>query len=230
VLLFLKKLTQKTVDVSATRYGRKYEESAILSYVNHQRAHGVMVSVQPCGMNVDESSPWLAASPDGIILDPTQSADSQKGCLELKCPNLCEKSLILDLSRINSTFCLKEKNGKMQLSSTHAYYYQIQTEMHVTRLPWCDFVVWSPKEDIFLERVYYDKAFMDDTMANAQAFYFKKYLPSIISCMIIAPTASSFIDLSMTKPAPSVATVKSAPLVISPVTTSIIIIIIIINK
>ena len=108
MLLFFR----KTVDVSATRYGRQHEESAILSYVNHQRAHGVMVSVQPCGMNVDESSPWLAASPDGIILDPTQSADSQKGCLEVKCPILCEKSLILDLSRNNSTFCLKEKNGR----------------------------------------------------------------------------------------------------------------------
>ena len=41
-------------------------------------ARGVMVSVQPCGLHVDSSSPWLAASPDGIVLDPSQSANNQK--------------------------------------------------------------------------------------------------------------------------------------------------------
>lgn len=55
-----KKLTQKTIDVSATRYGRQHEKSAISSYVNYQRARGVMVSVQSCGLRVDVSAPWLA--------------------------------------------------------------------------------------------------------------------------------------------------------------------------
>ena len=149
-----KKLAQKSIDVSATRYGQQHEQSAIASYVNHHRACGVMVCVQPCGLHVDSSSPWLAASPDRIVLDPSQSAYNQKGCLEVKCPILCETSLISDVSRSNSTFCLKDKNGEMQLSTTHAYYYQVQTEMHVTRVQWCDFVVWSPIDDTFVQRVY----------------------------------------------------------------------------
>ena len=59
-----------------TRYGRQHEKSAIASYVNNHRAHGVIV--QPCGLCVDASDPWLAASPDGIVMDPTQCTDKQR--------------------------------------------------------------------------------------------------------------------------------------------------------
>jgi len=34
------------------------------------------------------------------------------------------------------------------------------------------------------------ESFMDSAIAKAQAFYFEKYLPSVISCMIIKPNAS----------------------------------------
>ena len=218
----MKKLSQKSIDVSATRYGRQHEKSAIASYVNHHRACGVTVSVQPCGLPVDESSPWLAASPDGIVLDPTQSGDNQNGCLEVKCPILCQKSLISDVCRKSSSFCLKEENGEIRLSTTHAYYYQIQTEMHVTRLQWCDFVVWSPIEDTFVQRVYYNKPFMENIIAKVQAFYFEKYLPSIIPYMIVTPSDSGLITV---KPVPTIPptvkptsnvppTVKPAPTVL----------------
>ena len=208
----MKKLSQESIDVSARRYGRQHEKSAIASYVNHHRARGVTVSVQPCGLHVDESSPWLAASPDGIVLDPTQSGDNQKGCLEVKCPILCQKSLISDVYRKSSPFCLKEENGEIQLSTTHAYYYQIQTEMHVIRLQWCDFVVWSPIEDTFVQRVYYNKPFMENIIAKAQAFYFEKYLPSIIPYMIATTSDSGLITV---KPVPTIPpTVKPASTVL----------------
>ena len=91
-----------------------------------------------CGLIVDASAPWLAASPDGIVLDPTQS-EHKKGCLEVKCPFTCEKMTILDACRQVKAFCLIEKNGKMYLSESHGYFYQVQTQMHVTNLKWCDF-------------------------------------------------------------------------------------------
>ena len=78
-----KKLVYKPVDVISTRYGKRHERSAIASYCNYHKARGVMISVHPCGLYVDVSIPWLAASPDGNVLDPTQRADRQKGCLEV---------------------------------------------------------------------------------------------------------------------------------------------------
>ena len=89
----------------STRYGKRREKSAIVSYCNYHKAHGVMISVHPCGLYVDVLIPWLAASLDGIVLDPTQHADRQKGCLEVKCPILCERSLMLDVCK-NALFCL----------------------------------------------------------------------------------------------------------------------------
>ena len=213
-----KKLAHKPVDMISTRYGKRREKSAIVSYCNYHKAHGVMISVHLCGLYVDVLIPWLAASLDGIVLDPTQHADRQKGCLEVKCPILCERSLMLDVCKKCFVLSLKEKrrDGIVQytlllLSNTD--------EMHVTKLSWGDFVVWSPLEDPFVQRVYYNKSFMEMAISRAQAFYFKKYLPSVISCMIITPTKSlghsTFVSLvepsttlSSIKPSIAVSSVK----------------------
>ena len=63
----------------------------------------------------------------------------------------------------------------------------IQTEIHVTRLAWCDFGLWSPIENLYAQRVNYDQTFMETAISRAQAFYFVKYLPLVIPCMIITP-------------------------------------------
>ena len=48
---------------------------------------------------------WLAASPDAIVVDPTQ--DHQKrGCLEVKCPYACEKILFAAACKEVPGFCL----------------------------------------------------------------------------------------------------------------------------
>ena len=108
----LKKLAQKPIDVIATRYGKQHEKSAIASYVSYHRTRGVMINVQPCGLYVDPSLPWLAASPDGIVLDPTQCADKHKGCLEVKCPISCEKSLMLDVCKRMLCFALRRRTER----------------------------------------------------------------------------------------------------------------------
>ena len=89
-------------------------------------------------MDMDSLEPWLAASPDGISSEPSQCAMYSKGCLEVKCPFLCKQKFIADVCREKASFCIEEKNDKMYLSTSHS---QIQTQMHVTKIPWCNFVV-----------------------------------------------------------------------------------------
>ena len=74
----------------------------------------------------------------------------------------------------------------MHLLISHSYYYQIQTQMHVTKLPWCNFVVWSSVDDLFVERVHYDSEFMKEIISKARSFYFNIYLLSIVPCVIIS--------------------------------------------
>ena len=128
--------------------------------------------------NVDVSCPWLAASPDGIVMDPMLSTDKQKGCLEVKCPTLCE---VVDLSCLQKKLVVlspKKKNWRNAVVNHTLLLLSNATEMHITRL---QFIVWSPIEDAFVQRVYYNKSFMENIIATAQAFYFEKQLPSVIS-------------------------------------------------
>jgi len=179
-----KKLVSRPINTPAIRYGQQNETIAVRSYVNHQNKRGINIQVNSCGLYIDPSVPWLAASPDAIVLDPTQQQQN-KGCLEVKCPFSCEKVLFEAACKSISGFCLVLNNGEMSLSRTHAYYYQVQTQMHVTRLPWCDFVVWSPIQDVFIERVLYDPAFITPAISKAENFYFNKFLPSALPYFVV---------------------------------------------
>ena len=63
--------------------------------------------------------------------------------------------------------------------------------MHVTKLHWCDFVIWSPVQEPFVQRVKYDFSFMKTTLVKARKFYFEKFLPSVLPCMLITPDDSN---------------------------------------
>ena len=38
------------------------------------------------GIFINIEQPWLAATPDGVVHDPSESASRHNGLLEIKCP------------------------------------------------------------------------------------------------------------------------------------------------
>jgi len=96
------KLVHKSINTPAVRYGQQNEAIAVRSYVNYQNKCGINIQVNSCGLSID---PWLAASPDAIVLDPTQK-HQKKGCLEVKCPYSCKKMLFETACKNVSGFCL----------------------------------------------------------------------------------------------------------------------------
>ena len=93
--------------------------------------------------------------------------------------------------------------------------------MYVTKLKWCDFVVWSPLQDPFVQRVYYDPVFMEEAISKARKFYFEHFLPSVVPCMIVpfATRSTPALDrssLSLTKEPPLVnrSPLNTAPLLV----------------
>ena len=200
----VKKLSPTPTTTPAMRYGIRHEQYAIESYKNYCKLNGAEISVEPCGLFVDSSEPWLAASPDGIVFEPFQNNAYRKGCLEVKCPFSCKQKRIANVCRENTSFCIKDKNGTLSLSNSHAYYYQIQTQMHVTKLPWCDFVVWSPVDDLFVERVQYNKQFVLGVITKARSFYFDVYLPAVVPCVIISEHDGNFEPLNFGELPPNV--------------------------
>jgi len=167
-----KKINPKVLCTPAVCYGRLHEKDAVSAYIEYQSSYcGVAIAVRACGLVVDKTLPWLAASPDRIVYDPSEK-DNQQGCLEVKCPFSCKKRTVLEATRDVPAFCLIEQDGEVFLSKSHAYFYQVQTEMHVTNSQWCDFVVWSPIDKPFVQRIRYESEFMSNAIVKAQKFYF----------------------------------------------------------
>ena len=60
--------------------------------------------------------------------------------------------------------------------------------MHVISLQCCDFFVWSPMREPFIQRIKYEPAFMDKVLLKACDFYFNKLLPTVVPHVIISPS------------------------------------------
>ena len=160
---------------AATAYGSMKEEETMQLYIAHQRRNGhPNLTVQRCGLFVSPSSPWLAASPDGLVTDP--SANDKIGLLEMKNP-FSARDKTLSEACSNSSFCLEEKNCKYLLKERHDYYYQIQCQLHCADKSWCDFVVRT--KDIYIERIYRNSRWWESHLVKLRTFYFTALLPEL---------------------------------------------------
>ncbi|WAR23189.1 hypothetical protein MAR_036858 [Mya arenaria] len=106
----------------------------------------------------EASGTYLGASCDGIVIDKSMPCDCQKE--------------VEDLLSIPS-FYMQSSDSCPALCKTHHYYAQVQGEMAVTGLPWCDFVVWTGahKNNLFVQRIYFDANFVSDMLRKLKGFY-----------------------------------------------------------
>lgn len=163
----------------ATRYGSLKEPETLQQYLTHQQRNGHLdLKVEACGLFVSLSNPWLAASPDGCVLDPS-NPDHPLGLLEMKNPFQMRDKTISEACA-NSSFCLEERNNKFNLKHKHNYYYQIQCQLYCTNREWCDFVLRTNK-DFHIERIYRDNSWWKPQLDKLQEFFFTALLPELAS-------------------------------------------------
>ena len=139
----------------ATRYGMANEEKARQDYITYRGRNGHPdLNVDEYGLFVSLIDPWLAASPDGIVYDPRDSAHIL-GVVEIKCPFSMRGKMLAEACQ-TATFCLEDTQNKYTLKHRHDYYYQIQCQLYCVDCDWCDLVV-KTEQDIHIERIYRDK-------------------------------------------------------------------------
>ena len=132
-------------------YGKVNENIAREAYQLQTSNH-----VQTTGLWANNDFPSLACSPDGIVFDTTADMN---GLLEIKCPYILKDTYIKSLTpEQKKHFCLEICGDQLKLKRNHQYYYQIQTQIGIMKLKWCDFAVWSPKE-LYIERIVFDEIF-----------------------------------------------------------------------
>ena len=82
-------------------------------------------NIHCCGLVVNPSLPWLGASPDGLVHDPSEPS---LGLLEVKCPYAHRLSTIEDAASDPNCFATLHE-GKVTLKQSHKHYYQVQGQM-----------------------------------------------------------------------------------------------------
>ena len=110
-----------------THWGLDNEEDGAKQYLAHLRETSPEATVTTtCGLVVSIVHPWLAATPDGWVYDPT-STISFEGFVEFKNPSSYKEMTINEAITAKKCDCLTICNGMAQLKQAHNYHYQIQT-------------------------------------------------------------------------------------------------------
>ncbi|KAK0140568.1 hypothetical protein N1851_022447 [Merluccius polli] len=122
------------------------------------------VSYWPCGFVIHPDAPWLGSSPDGIVFDPTENPPF--GLVEIKCPNA--------RSYVDCSYLLMQ-SGTLKLKHSHSYYWQVQGQLLLTGMEWCDFVVFA-EEDVLLQRIHRDAEVARVIREKGDYFFFYFYL------------------------------------------------------
>jgi hypothetical protein len=138
--------------------------------------------VKEVGLHQDSKNNnfWLAGSPDGIVLN---TDGKLQGIIEIKCV-YGEKTWNELLQSKNFYIKENETNNKFQkkynLKKSHKYYYQIQGNMYIMQVEWCDLVIWG-KSVFEIIRIDFDKGFWEELYSKLRKFYFSYLLPEIVS-------------------------------------------------
>ncbi|KAL2104392.1 hypothetical protein ACEWY4_001260 [Coilia grayii] len=122
------------------------------------------VNVMSFGFVISPGAPHLGASPDGRVYDPSESPPF--GLVEVKSTT---KHDALQVAH------LKSENGSVSLRRSHRYYWQVQGQLAVTGLEWCDFVT-DTQANVYVERIWRDNEFILKMKNKLDLFYYNTYM------------------------------------------------------
>ncbi|XP_070609847.1 uncharacterized protein [Erythrolamprus reginae] len=173
---YLKKVVglHSRIRSQATNWGIENEKNAVKAYTKRKsRMERKQVYVKDCGLFVDKKHPWLAASPDGIVVD---AYTNEILCLlEVKCPYNYRNMTVSEACQ-DKNFCLETDGGFYWLKTTHPHYTQVQVQMKTSGVHNIDFVVYT-KCDIVIVPVEFDLIFWTQTLPKLKKFYVDAVIP-----------------------------------------------------
>jgi hypothetical protein len=156
-------LCKPSITTAAMKQGLLSEPTAAESYTQTMNN---AINLYPCGIIVSPWSPWLAASPDRKVYNPARNPPF--GLLEIKCP---QGGSVLNVPYLQNDAL----SSNLRLKKNHAYYYQIQSQLAVTGLLWCDFFVWTPA-DYHLETCTFDPVCWQSLKDKVDWVFFNHFL------------------------------------------------------
>ena len=105
--------------------------------------------IRECGLVLHTEYSFLGASPDWLVEE-----NDMLGLAEIKCPYSVFGRFIKEACQ-HPNFCCNIFSGTPSLKHEHEHYYQIQGQLAITGIEWCDFVVWlgDKPDQIHIQRI-----------------------------------------------------------------------------
>ena len=118
----------------------------------------VNLTVGPRELFICNDHPFLEATPDGIVYDPSNTSHPF-GFLEGKCPYFHRDCSPVEACAIHGFCCqlqtLPDGSKQVMLQRNHPYFAQVQGRVVVEGRTWCDFVIFT--KSIRIERISFDE-------------------------------------------------------------------------
>uniref|UniRef100_A0A9J8CQT6 YqaJ viral recombinase domain-containing protein n=1 Tax=Cyprinus carpio carpio TaxID=630221 RepID=A0A9J8CQT6_CYPCA len=158
------RIIKGTRQTSAMKCGLELEPD-----ISRKYSETASVSVLPCGFIINPEAPHLGASPDGRVHNPSETF--QFGLVEVKSTSA---------DNIAQVPFMKIQRGLAKLKETHKYYWQVQRQLAVTGLHWCDFVS-DTKSDCTIKRIWRHDAFIASMKDKLHMYYYNVFMDLYLS-------------------------------------------------
>ena len=144
------------IKTAAMKRGLKYEPDVAKFYFDTNT-----VNIYKSGFVINPSVPFLGASPDYKVYDPSDPI-SPFGLLEVKCPSV---DSVYDVK-----FLKHREYGTLSVNKIGDLYIQIMGQLGLSGLKWCDYLVWC-ENDFHFERIHFSKDLFDGILRKVLTFF-----------------------------------------------------------
>ena len=179
---------------AATHWGCSHEQSALNFYKKVKEGVHTHFSLYSSGLVLNQEWPYLGASPDGIA----NCECCGTGVVEVKCP-YCNRHE----NTLENLSCLLQNEDGLELDRTHAYYYQVQTQIFIAKVDYCDFCVCTFPTDnepcLHIERILPDFEFWSSCLDASSDFFKQCLLPEILGTWFSRKSIASTHQSQATK-------------------------------
>jgi hypothetical protein len=159
-------------------WGREKETVGRQEYFSSTVRLHTNFKIRESGLFINANYPFLGASSYAVI-----SCDCYGiGLLEIKCPyKYRDEHPTSSIALADPNYYLKkDSSGIISLSARHKYYDQVQGQMGVYNLEYCDFVTWT-KVSFFVERILRKQDYMTINVRQLKRFFESYLLPELLT-------------------------------------------------
>ena len=160
-----------------THWGKQGEPVALAAYKQKKEAQGFKVTTKDLGLVINPSYPYLGASLDAFV-KLEKDGQATYGAVEIKTLSKYAHLSLQQAAEVPGMF-FSYKDNELKICEDHQYYYQVQGQLFVAGLDWCDFFVFTPKSADY-QRIHKNYVLWFKMLTKLSDFYFHNMLPALL--------------------------------------------------